>query len=104
FSSRRRHTRAKRDWSSDVCSSDLLFDRSCLGHPGKYSYCIGENEPDSPWLPLHVERGCAAGTSAVTAFACEGPRQVRNGVSQTQIGRASCRERVEIAEHSVSLR
>src|SRR5699024_12231298 len=26
FSSRRRHTRSKRDWSSDVCSSDL-------GHP-----------------------------------------------------------------------
>src|SRR6266513_4300158 len=24
FSSRRRHTRSKRDWSSDVCSSDLL--------------------------------------------------------------------------------
>ena len=63
-----------------------LFDRSCLGHPGKYSYCIGENEPDSPWLPLHVERGCAAGTSAVTAFACEGPRQVRNGLSQTPEG------------------
>src|SRR5207302_6949694 len=34
FSSRRRHTRFSRDWSSDVCSSDLrrlvrfLFDRS----------------------------------------------------------------------------
>src|SRR5699024_11447228 len=28
FSSRRRHTRSKRDWSSDVCSSDLnLKDR-----------------------------------------------------------------------------
>src|SRR5699024_11233778 len=27
FSSRRRHTRSKRDWSSDVCSSDLT---SCL--------------------------------------------------------------------------
>src|SRR5699024_11474292 len=27
FSSRRRHTRSKRDWSSDVCSSDLrVFD------------------------------------------------------------------------------
>src|SRR5699024_12039735 len=26
FSSRRRHTRSKRDWSSDVCSSDLLYD------------------------------------------------------------------------------
>src|SRR5207249_5538524 len=25
FSSRRRHTRSKRDWSSDVCSSDLIF-------------------------------------------------------------------------------
>src|SRR5699024_11659123 len=25
FSSRRRHTRSKRDWSSDVCSSDLYF-------------------------------------------------------------------------------
>src|SRR5207253_3586434 len=25
FSSRRRHTRWPRDWSSDVCSSDLLF-------------------------------------------------------------------------------
>src|SRR5699024_11469487 len=25
FSSRRRHTRSKRDWSSDVCSSDLMI-------------------------------------------------------------------------------
>src|SRR5690349_18264246 len=25
FSSRRRHTRSLRDWSSDVCSSDLIF-------------------------------------------------------------------------------
>src|SRR5207249_6325621 len=27
FSSRRRHTRSKRDWSSDVCSSDLTYQR-----------------------------------------------------------------------------
>src|SRR5207249_6808024 len=27
FSSRRRHTRSKRDWSSDVCSSDLASRR-----------------------------------------------------------------------------
>src|SRR5438067_11310226 len=27
FSSRRRHTRSKRDWSSDVCSSDLVVVR-----------------------------------------------------------------------------
>src|SRR5699024_11933312 len=28
FSSRSRHTRSKRDWSSDVCSSDLFRIRS----------------------------------------------------------------------------
>src|SRR6185312_3246430 len=28
FSSRRRHTRSDRDWSSDVCSSDLVFPAS----------------------------------------------------------------------------
>src|SRR5699024_11574328 len=32
FSSRRRHTRSKRDWSSDVCSSDLLFKRATNKH------------------------------------------------------------------------
>src|SRR2546429_6903609 len=30
FSSRRRHTRCSRDWSSDVCSSDLRLSRSIL--------------------------------------------------------------------------
>src|SRR5207249_5164137 len=35
FSSRRRHTRSKRDWSSDVCSSDLLTGdvAQCLINP-----------------------------------------------------------------------
>src|SRR5690606_40750208 len=31
FSSRRRHTRFSRDWSSDVCSSDLGLDRFAQG-------------------------------------------------------------------------
>src|SRR5207302_6696074 len=30
FSSRRRHTRFSRDWSSDVCSSDLLPAGKCM--------------------------------------------------------------------------
>src|SRR2546429_2302756 len=30
FSSRRRHTRCSRDWSSDVCSSDLFVDQELL--------------------------------------------------------------------------
>src|SRR5687768_18575285 len=31
FSSRRRHTRCSRDWSSDVCSSDLAGDPRASG-------------------------------------------------------------------------
>ena len=54
-----------------------LFDRSILGHPGKYSFCIAEAETETHWDPLHVERGFSAEQSAVTVFACEGPRQVR---------------------------
>src|SRR5699024_12087125 len=41
FSSRRRHTRSKRDWSSDVCSSDLASARqntdSVSSHSGHSS-------------------------------------------------------------------
>src|SRR5690606_41088484 len=34
FSSRRRHTRFSRDWSSDVCSSDLTpGNRGAIGRP-----------------------------------------------------------------------
>ena len=54
-----------------------MFDRSILGHPGKYSYCIAEAENETHWLPLHAERGFDATQSAVTVFACESPRQVR---------------------------
>src|SRR5690625_7959928 len=38
FSSRRRHTRWPRDWSSDVCSSDLGFDVDTLAFPHNYGY------------------------------------------------------------------
>src|SRR2546422_1900166 len=44
FSSRRRHTRCSRDWSSDVCSSDLgvLAGQACQDPTG------GRNENDRP--------------------------------------------------------
>jgi hypothetical protein len=54
-----------------------LFDRSIFGESAKYSYCIAENEDDTPWVPLHVERGFARAQSTVTVFACWSPRQVR---------------------------
>src|SRR5260370_5860490 len=44
FSSRRRHTRFKCDWSSDVCSSDLSgakHDRSAGTAPGSCSEGLG---------------------------------------------------------------
>ncbi|HUJ49678.1 MAG TPA: TlpA disulfide reductase family protein, partial [Bryobacteraceae bacterium] len=30
------------------------IDMSALGNPGKFSYCIAENEEENPWEPLHV--------------------------------------------------
>ena len=55
-----------------------LFDRSVIGHPGKYTYCIAEAETETHWTPLHVERGFSAEQSVVTVFASESPRQVRS--------------------------
>lgn len=52
------------------------LDRATLGHPGKYAYCIGEDEEGSPWAPLHVQQGLAAADSAVTVVGAEGPRLV----------------------------
>ncbi len=49
------------------------IDMSALGNPGKFSYCIAENEEESPWEPLHVERGLQPGQSALTLFAAEPP-------------------------------
>ena len=59
-----------------------VLDRSVFGHPGKFTYCIAENEGESPWPPLHVERGCPPASSAVTVFAAEAPHQVANGTAR----------------------
>ncbi|UCF94900.1 MAG: hypothetical protein JSW39_12360 [Desulfobacterales bacterium] len=53
------------------------FDRTTLGHPGKYTYCIAEDE-NTDWLPLHVQRGFDKTVSTVTVFAGEGPNQMNN--------------------------
>jgi len=62
------------------------LDRGTLGHPGKYSYVIAENEAESPWTPLHVERGCRAEESAVTVMAAMAPHQFYNQLSNTAAG------------------
>lgn len=48
------------------------MDRATQGQPGKYSFCCAENEDDSPWPPLHVERGFAADASTVTVVGASG--------------------------------
>lgn len=53
-------------------------DRSTLGHPGKISYCIAEDEENSPWLPLAEERDVPPYASAVTVMAAGAPRQLMN--------------------------
>jgi hypothetical protein len=54
------------------------LDRSTLGHPGKFTFCVAEDEEDSPWLPLSAERGVPAGSSAVTVLQVESPHQIMN--------------------------
>ncbi|HEX6448463.1 MAG TPA: hypothetical protein VF060_03275 [Trebonia sp.] len=44
-----------------------IFDQATQGTPAKYSCCIGENEEDSVWAPLHVDNGLAPTDSAVSA-------------------------------------
>ena len=54
------------------------IDRSTLGHPGKFSFCVAEDEEGSPWEPLSTARGVPEGASAVTVMAAGAPRQIMN--------------------------
>src|SRR5436305_6362568 len=79
--------RAVRLVMRNVCGSiPGTLDRGTLGHPGKLSYVIAENEADSPWTPLHVERGFRAEQSTVTVMASDAPNQFYNQLSNTAEG------------------
>ncbi len=43
-------------------------DMGVLGNPGKYSLVVGEYEEESPWEPLHVERGYKKEDNTVTVY------------------------------------
>ena len=51
-------------------------DKSTLGHPGKYTMCIAENEKRNPWEPLHVELGYQPDASTITAVAVTSFHQI----------------------------
>src|SRR5207253_8080541 len=88
FSSRRRHTRWPRDWSSDVCSSDLSF--------------RFVDRPATMITPLRLDRN----QTRLGNFSFQGIARLKRGATIDQatadavrlipkIGRASCRERGE---------
>ena len=64
-----------------------ILDRGTLGNPSKYTFCIAENEEDSPWEALHVSRGFQSEDSCVTvAVSHNSPVTVNNGFSRTGEG------------------
>ncbi|HLF78784.1 MAG TPA: hypothetical protein VJB57_14990 [Dehalococcoidia bacterium] len=58
------------------------FDQSTQGTSAKYSCVIAENEEDSPWEPLHVERGFAPEASTVTVQMVRGDLYVEHRGTQ----------------------
>src|SRR5690606_39403631 len=82
FSSRRRHTRFSRDWSSDVCSSDLvsLHIETHVREDRIHLYGF-EATAERAWFTLLQT---VQGVGAKVAIAI---------LSLYEIGRASCRER-----------
>jgi hypothetical protein len=59
------------------------LDRSTLGHMGKVGFCIAEDEEVSPWEPLHVERGYAAGQDVVTVIGSDAPQSISDHRSRS---------------------
>src|SRR5207302_3575613 len=96
FSSRRRHTRFSRDWSSDVCSSDLQSYLKFEQDGARFVFAplqgidLGEIQIGLIEFWRHAYRLFKACDCLVTA-----PRE---------IGRASCRERVRTAGRAAAPR
>src|SRR5256885_8603736 len=86
FSSRRRHTRLQGDWSSDVCSSDLIrlsgFNEKTDGELGEAMKQLNASTLDGLILDM---RGNPGGLL---------DEAIAVGDMLLEIGRASCRERV----------
>src|SRR5260370_2276741 len=85
FSSRRRHTRFKCDWSSDVCSSDL------------YSVWKPATSSDSASGRSNGARLFSAMpliTKITRPMGWYKTNQIESDACAVKIGRASCRERV----------
>src|SRR5690606_40065940 len=90
FSSRSRHTTFSRDWSSDVCSSDL----KCEGCHDAEKCCRTSDKTERAGRPDSSHGGgnlCSSASANVDPVVRTCAKLQRH-----KIGRASCRERVEI--------
>src|SRR5690606_39686414 len=101
-----RHTRFSRDWSSDVCSSDLRIlvlgqqvvkrlvavRAQILGNRLVPFLAIGEYGIDIEYHAAEVEQAVAHDVADAKA---------RFAMARSQIGRASCRERGAVKQPSV---
>src|SRR2546429_6543622 len=88
FSSRRRHTRCSRDWSSDVCSSDLYTE----GHP-----LVRATQAEIKDVQAALAASSQSSPDSATASRLYLGTSERAALTKQQadeIGRASCRERV----------
>src|SRR5699024_11432929 len=66
FASRRRHTSSKRDWSADVCSSDLAVGECVAGVDGAALRCVHRRRVTERHVTVNV-LGRQQGSCAVWA-------------------------------------
>ena len=64
------------------------IDKATMGHPGKFTYCIAENEAALPagWPTLAAQRGFAKEVSTVTVVGAESPHNINDHESTTAGG------------------
>src|SRR5699024_11905975 len=88
FSSRRRHTRSKRDWSSDVCSSDLVT-RTVNRGPIKADW--GRKPKEEIVMPENDETANAGEQDQTTEFKAPESQEELDRIIQKRIERERSR-------------
>ena len=78
-------------------SIEGIVSKSTMGNPGRITACIGEWEEQSPWPPLHVQRGLKLEQSAVTVFGSQGTLNLQNVQCKT----AKCL--LSVLAHSIDM-
>lgn len=58
------------------------IDRATLGNPGKYTFCFAEDESDSDWPSLSMDRGFNREDSVVNLFAGDGVQPILDQLSR----------------------